>query len=96
MGMIFGWMMRRFSNLASSEDWLALMTAIERSDDPARTTLERMLRWSLLQDAKTASNAATSIRDTTTIGRNENIRIGGSNGGCADRPRQDHWLSRRR
>jgi hypothetical protein len=50
---------RRFSNLASSEDWLALMTAIERSDDPARTTLERMLRWSLLQDAKTASNADT-------------------------------------
>jgi hypothetical protein len=47
---------RRFSNLASSEDWLALMTAIERSDDPARTTLERMVRWSLLQDAKTASD----------------------------------------
>lgn len=37
----------RFANIASDEDWLALMTAIENSDDPARTTLERMLRWSL-------------------------------------------------
>lgn len=42
---------RRFAADASSEDWLALMTAIGRSDDPARTTLDRMLRWSLKQDA---------------------------------------------
>ncbi len=42
---------RRFAADASSEDWLALMTAIERSDDPARTTLDRMLRWSLARDA---------------------------------------------
>lgn len=49
---------RRFAADASSEDWLALMTAIERSDDPARTTLDRMLRWSLKQDA--AGPAAAS------------------------------------
>jgi len=42
---------RRFSNLASSEDWLSLMTAIELSSDPARTTLEKMVRWSLARDA---------------------------------------------
>ena len=42
---------RRFAANAASEDWLALMTAIEGSDDPARTTLDRMLRWSLQQDA---------------------------------------------
>lgn len=42
---------RRFAADAASEDWLALMTAIERSDDPARTVLERMLRWSLARDA---------------------------------------------
>lgn len=42
---------RRFAADAASEDWLALMTAIERSEDPARTTLDRMLRWSLKQDA---------------------------------------------
>lgn len=48
---------RRFSNLASSEDWLSLMTAIERSRDPARTTLERMVRWSLLKDAAPANDA---------------------------------------
>ena len=34
---------RRFAADASSEDWLALMAAIERSDDPARTTLYRQM-----------------------------------------------------
>ncbi len=43
---------RRFAALASNEDWLSLVTAIERSDDPARTALEKMVRWSLVQDAK--------------------------------------------
>lgn len=47
---------RRFSNLASSEDWLSLMTAIERSSDPARTTLEKMVRWSLLKDAASGND----------------------------------------
>ncbi|MES2711719.1 MAG: hypothetical protein V4653_09070 [Pseudomonadota bacterium] len=42
---------RRFAADAASEDWLALMTAMEGSEDPARTTLDRMLRWSLKQDA---------------------------------------------
>ena len=41
---------RRFAALASDEDWLALMSAIERSPDPARTVLERMVRWSLAKD----------------------------------------------
>lgn len=41
---------RRFAAAASDEDWLALMTAIEKSDDPARTTLDRMVRWSLAKD----------------------------------------------
>jgi hypothetical protein len=49
---------RRFAAMASSEDWLALMTAIERSDDPARATLDRMLRWSLKQDAAGLGHAS--------------------------------------
>lgn len=63
---------RRFAADASSEDWLALMTAIERSDDPARTTLDRMLRWSLTQDA--AGPVAAS-------------GCGCGNGGSVDAPR---------
>ena len=43
---------RRFAATASDEDWLALMTAIEVSDDPAATTLGRMVRWSLTRDAQ--------------------------------------------
>ncbi len=43
---------RRFAARASDEDWLALMTSIENSGDPARTTLERMVRWSLVQDQR--------------------------------------------
>lgn len=42
---------RRFAARADDEDWLALMTAIERADDPARVVLGRMLRWALAQDA---------------------------------------------
>jgi hypothetical protein len=41
---------RRFANAASDEDWLALMTALERTDDPARTCLVNMVAWSLARD----------------------------------------------
>jgi hypothetical protein len=42
---------RRFAAQGSDEDWLSLMTVMERSDDPARAALEQMLRWSLKHDA---------------------------------------------
>ena len=48
---------RRFANLASSEDWLGLMSAIERTDDPARTVLVKMLRWALARDAAELSGS---------------------------------------
>jgi hypothetical protein len=41
---------RRFANLASSEDWLALMNAIERADEPGMRCLTQMLHWSLKRD----------------------------------------------
>lgn len=41
----------RFSQAASDEDWLALMTALEKSDAPAITCLGRMVRWALDRDA---------------------------------------------
>jgi len=46
---------RRFANFASSEDWLALMNAIERAEDPGFCCLNYMLNWSLRQDE--AANA---------------------------------------
>jgi len=50
---------RRFAAQGSDEDWLNLMAVMERSDDPARAALERMLRWSLKHDvAETASQNA--------------------------------------
>lgn len=42
---------RRFANLATSEDWLGLMNAIERAEDPGIDCLTTMMRWSLKQDA---------------------------------------------
>ena len=42
---------RRFAAFASDEDWLALMTALERAPDPAAACLRHMLLWSLRQDA---------------------------------------------
>ncbi len=41
----------RFANEAGDEDWLALMTAIEASGDPARTCLAHMIDWALQRDA---------------------------------------------
>ena len=45
---------RRFANLASSEDWLALMNIIERAQDPGTDCLGFMVKWSLKQDATPA------------------------------------------
>jgi hypothetical protein len=43
--------MRRYSAAASDEEWLALMTALRRDDNPARVVMDRMLRWSLAPSA---------------------------------------------
>jgi len=41
---------RRFAAFASDEDWLALMTALERADDAGAACLKHMLEWSLRQE----------------------------------------------
>jgi hypothetical protein len=41
---------RRFANLAGSEDWLGLMNVIERADDPGIDCLTYMIKWSLKHD----------------------------------------------
>jgi hypothetical protein len=45
---------RGFAEGASNEDWLALMGALERADDPGAACLQQMLVWSLRQDAHRA------------------------------------------
>lgn len=42
---------RRFASHASDDDWLALMTAMERAEDPGAACLKQMLAWSLRHDA---------------------------------------------
>jgi hypothetical protein len=42
---------RRFAAEAEDDAWLDLVGAIERSADPPRTALERMVRWALAVDA---------------------------------------------
>jgi hypothetical protein len=51
---------RRFAARASDEDWLALMNAIERADDPGQAVLERIVRWSLDKDAAAAQGPHSS------------------------------------
>jgi hypothetical protein len=51
---------RRFANAASGDDWLALTTALERSEDPARKALGVMVRWAIRQDAGGAAGDAHS------------------------------------
>jgi hypothetical protein len=45
---------QRFAHMASDEDWLKLMTAMEQAESPAATCLATMVRWSLLRDAREA------------------------------------------
>lgn len=42
----------RFSSSAKDDDWLSLIPAIQRSDDPARAALAFMLRWAVADDRK--------------------------------------------
>ena len=53
---------RRFAASAKEDDWLGLVTAVERSDDPARTMLDAMVRWSLRQDQRSAGADYTGTR----------------------------------
>jgi hypothetical protein len=48
---------RRFAYFASDDDWLALTTALERSDDPGAACLRNILAWSLRHDREHASHA---------------------------------------
>jgi hypothetical protein len=64
---------RRFAARASDEDWLGLMNAIERSQDPGRAVLEKIVRWSLEKDAASAE------------GEHQGCSCGGG-GGCHDQP----------
>lgn len=41
---------RRFADSAGDEDWLALVGALGRSDDPGRSCLVKMVSWSLARD----------------------------------------------
>ena len=61
---------RRFANLAVSEDWLGLMNVIERARDPGIDCLTYMVKWSLQQDEAPAAAA------------HEGCTCGGG-GGCA-------------
>lgn len=42
---------QRFAQLASDEDWLRLMTILEKSQSPAASCLSAMVRWSIARDA---------------------------------------------
>lgn len=68
---------RRFSNIASDDDWLQLMTRLETSDNPAAACLSTMVRWSIKRDRAEAAFdvAAQTVSHTCTCG---------GNGGCHD------------
>ena len=42
---------QRFAHLASDEDWLRLMTALEKAQSPAAICLTTMVRWSIARNA---------------------------------------------
>lgn len=67
---------QRFAHLASDEDWLKLMTALENAESPAATCLATMVRWSLLRDA----------REAVPINAEAGCSCGASGIACHDKP----------
>jgi hypothetical protein len=67
---------QRFAHLASDEDWLKLMTALENSESPAATCLATMVRWSLLSDA----------REAVSINAEAGCSCGAGGTACHDKP----------
>lgn len=67
---------RRFSNAASDEDWLRVMTAIEKAEDPAASCLSIMVRWSLARDGDERMNGADVPDSPRSCG------CGSAAGGC--------------
>ena len=67
---------QRFAQLASDEDWLKLMTALENTEAPAATCLATMVRWSLLRDA----------REAVPINAEAGCTCGGGGTTCHDKP----------
>ena len=55
---------RRFAAFASDEDWLALMTALERADDAGAACLRHMLEWSLRHEASDQDDGCGSSHCT--------------------------------
>ena len=66
---------RRFANLASSEDWLGLMNVLERATDPGAECLTYMVGWSLRQDE------APPVSRADAASAHAGCTCGGS-GGC--------------
>ncbi len=47
----------RFAAMASDEEWLGMMNAMERAADPAQAVLVCMVRWGLRHDAAEATTS---------------------------------------
>ena len=55
---------RRFAAFASDQDWLALMTALERADDAGTACLKHMLEWSLRHETAASDDGCASSHCT--------------------------------
>lgn len=41
---------RRYAGLASSDDWLAMMTTMEKAEDPGRAAIAVIIEWAVRAD----------------------------------------------
>ena len=71
---------RRFANLADSEDWLGLMNVLERATDPGAGCLTYMVGWSLKR-SKVCAVALSAIFIFMVIGISLSARSAMPNSG---------------
>lgn len=70
---------RRFAARASDDDWLALMTALERDARPGLAAVRHMVRWAVAADVAEQAAAQDPARPSAAAG------CGGGACGCGAR-----------
>ena len=51
----------RFATSAADEEWLGLIAAVERADDPGKAAIGRILRWALARDDQESSACGEGV-----------------------------------
>lgn len=62
---------QRYAARADSDEWLRLMTAMEKADEPAKAALTNMVTWAMSEDQKELTHDHAHAQQNCGCGRHE-------------------------